>query len=134
MNFTDKKLSSYPRSKIHLRARRLVAGIAGERLVQPRERFKPRLALCTDLLDDAVHPQVYRADERDGRAPEHARLRRYRDHMRREARRPVAVQTGQAIQPDAMFALLSGYQIVLTRIASVFAYATLEFFFLLDIF
>src|SRR3546814_11079462 len=95
MNFTDKKLSSYPRSKIHLRARRLVAGIAGERLVQPRERFEPRLDLCTALLADAVHHQVYRADERDGRAPEHARLPRPRDPMRREARRPGAEPQGQ---------------------------------------
>src|SRR3546814_21129672 len=115
MNFTDKKLSSYPRSKIHLRARQLVAGIAGERLVQPRERFEPRLDLCTDLLDDAVHHQVYRADERDGRAPENARLRRHRDHMRIAARRPVAQQIGQDNPRYTKFARLFGDPIGLAR-------------------
>src|SRR3546814_9616402 len=90
MIFNDKKLTGWSGSVRHLRARGLMPGIAGKTLVEARERLEPGFDLRADPLDHAVHHQIDRADECDGRTPEHAGLRRHRENMRCKPRRPVA--------------------------------------------
>src|SRR3546814_6463501 len=87
MIFNDKKLTGWSGSVRHLRARGLMPGIAGKTLVEARERLEPGFDLRADPLDHAVHHQIDRADECDGRTPEHAGLRRHRENMRCKPRR-----------------------------------------------